>query len=167
MLIKLHKLCPSLGGGSGGGGGGGGGGQGGVENDIRFAKKPDFLTSKTTIKPEQTVDEDNDPLLGDSIDELFSSSKQPPTQLPLDYQLHTKTRVVAQKQVKAIKEEPMEFSDLSLDQKSMDMADKLKPAKTMAPPTDVKPQQTKISDLFTPEDVSVYKSSDNFISFFF
>lgn len=142
---------PSLGGG-GGGGSGGGGSQGGADN-IKFAKKPDFLTDKT-IKPEHisNLEDDIDPQ-GSSIDELFSNSNQPPTLLPLDYQLHTKARKAVSKQVKIIKEEPMDCDNSTAD--TADTGDNVKPVKAVvAPLTEVKGHQTKISDLFTPEDVS-------------
>ncbi len=142
-------LFPFTGPSLGGGGGGGGGSQGGVD-DIRYAKKPDFLTDKT-IKPElkSNLEDDIDPQ-GSSIDELFSKSNQPPTLLPLDYQLHTKARKAVSKQVKIIKEEPMDCNDSAAPN-----TEDVKSAKVVvAPLTEVKGHQTKISDLFTPEDVS-------------
>lgn len=133
--------------------GGGGGTQGGGGDDIRFAKKPDFLSDKSLKSEYSKADEEADPIQGSSIDELFSSSEHPPTLLPLDYQLHTKARVVVPKQVKVVKDEPMDYSDAA-EVESMDTESSLPAKAVLAPPTKVEVHQTKISDLFTPQDVS-------------
>ena len=57
------------------------------------------------------------------------------------------------KQVKVVKEEPMDCSDAAGQAGSVDSSKR--PAKAIvASPTEVKVQQTKIADLFTPKDVS-------------
>lgn len=133
-----------------------------TSDDIRFIKKPSSLSnSDNKIKtelPSEDMEDQHEPLVDASMDYLFLNSQYPPIQLPLDYQLHTRHRVVAPKKVKVVKDEPMDFTDSAA---AMEVEVDSKETKTLtlakamvAPSAQVKGQQIKVADLFTPSDVS-------------
>ena len=130
-----------------------------ASDDIRFIKKPSNLSnSDNKIKselPSEDMEDQYEPLVDTSMDDLFSNSQHPPIQLPLDYQLHTRHRLVVPKKVKVVKDEPMDFTDSSAAMVDSKETKSLTLAKAMvAPPSQVKTHQINVADLFTPTDVS-------------
>lgn len=126
--------------------GGAAAGGGGV---VSFSEEMDF---------EEEEEQNGEQFQSEDVEDIFSSSKLPPVQLPLDYNLHLKrgTAALPAKPVKPVKQESVDDNAMEVEQDPKQVK-LVKPVISTLTSTQTKPHRVTAAELFTPSEVAKRK----------
>ena len=113
-----------------------------------------FGSEDMEYEDDEEDDETEEHFQSEDVEDVFSSSKLPPVQLPLDYNLHLKRRTVlpTAKSVKLVKQEPLdEAMEIEQERKQVKL---VKPVFSTPTSVQTSPRRVTAAELFTPSGVS-------------